>query len=88
MITVRFLPEMMLPGSLGNMFRWARGRQWDTMGADPYVLQSFPTACSVPQPCQAPCDPMDCSPPGSSVHGILQARTLVWVAMSSSRGSS
>ena len=32
------------------------------------------------------CDPMDCSPPGSSVHGILQARILDWVAMSSSRG--
>ena len=34
------------------------------------------------------CDPMDCSPPGSSVHGILQARTLEWVAMPFSRGSS
>ena len=34
------------------------------------------------------CNPMDCSPPDSSVHGILQARTLEWVAMSSSRGSS
>ena len=34
------------------------------------------------------CDPMGCSPPGSSVHGILQARTLEWVAMPSSRGSS
>ena len=33
------------------------------------------------------CDPMDRSPPGSSVHGILQARTLEWVAISSSRGS-
>ena len=32
------------------------------------------------------CDPMDCSPPGSSVHGILQARTLEWDAMASSRG--
>jgi len=31
---------------------------------------------------------MDCSPPGSSVHGILQARILEWVAMPSSRGSS
>ena len=31
------------------------------------------------------CDPMDCSPPGSSVHGILQAGTLEWVAISSSR---
>ena len=34
------------------------------------------------------CDPTDCSPPGSSVHGILQARMLEWVAMPSSRGSS
>ena len=34
------------------------------------------------------CDPMDYSPPGSSVHGILQARILEWVAMPSSRGSS
>ena len=33
------------------------------------------------------CDPLDCSPPGSSVHGILQARKLEWVAISSSRGS-
>ena len=34
------------------------------------------------------CDPMDCSPPGSSVRGALQARILEWVAMASSRGSS
>ena len=33
------------------------------------------------------CSPMDCSPPGSSVHGILQARILEWVAMPSSRRS-
>ena len=33
------------------------------------------------------CDPMDCSPPGSSVHGILQARILEWVAMPSTMGS-
>ena len=32
------------------------------------------------------CDPMDCSPPGSSAHGIFQARILEWVAMPSSRG--
>ena len=34
------------------------------------------------------CDPVDCSLPGSSVHGILQARILEWVAISFSRGSS
>ena len=34
------------------------------------------------------CDPTDCSPSGSSVHGILQARVLEWVTISFSRGSS
>ena len=34
------------------------------------------------------CDPTDCSPPGSSVYGILQARILEWVAIPFSRGSS
>ena len=38
------------------------------------------------QSCLTFCDPMDCSPPGSSVHGSLQARVLEWVAMPSSRG--
>ena len=37
--------------------------------------------------CPTLCNPMDCSPPGSSVHGILQGRILEWVAMPSSRGS-
>ena len=34
------------------------------------------------------CDPMDCTPPGFSVHGILQARILGWVAIPFSRGPS
>ena len=42
----------------------------------------------VAQSCLTLCDPVDCSLPGSSVHGILQARILEWVALSSSRGSS
>ena len=40
------------------------------------------------QSCLTPCDAMDCSPPGSSVHGILQARIPEWVAMPFPRGSS
>ena len=40
------------------------------------------------QSCPTLCDPMDCSLPGSSLHGILQARVLEWVAISFSRGSS
>ena len=39
------------------------------------------------QLCPTLCDPIDCSPPGSSVHGSLQARILEWVAISSSRVS-
>ena len=39
----------------------------------------------VAQSCPTLCDPMDCSAPGSSVHGIPQARILEWVAMPSSR---
>ena len=38
--------------------------------------------------CLTSCNPMDWSPPGSSVHGILQARVLEWVAISFSRGAS
>ena len=38
--------------------------------------------------CPTPCNPMNCSPPGSSVHGTLQARILEWIAISFSRGSS
>ena len=44
--------------------------------------------CSVAQLCLTLCDPMDCSPPGSSVHGIFQARILEWVAVSFSGVSS
>ena len=44
-------------------------------------------ACWLAQSCLTLCDPMDCSPPGFSVHRILQARIQEWVAMPSSRGS-
>ena len=44
--------------------------------------------CLVAQSCLTLCDPMDCSPPGISVHRISQARILEWVVISSSRGSS
>ena len=50
----------------------------DTDESESEVTQSCPTFSG----------PMDCSPPGSSVHGIFQARILEWVAISFSRGSS
>ena len=56
-----------------------------------YFREKLITACAVcllTQLCLTLCDPVDCSLPGSSVRGILQARILEWVAMSSSRESS
>ena len=57
------------------------------------VMKIFPyiflrVESEVTQSCLTLCDPMDCSPPGSSVHGILQARPLEQVAISSSKGNS
>ena len=46
------------------------------------------TLSEVAQLCPTLCDPTDCSPPGSSIHGIFQPRILQWVANAFSRGSS
>ena len=51
-------------------------------------FDTFHFTSEVTQSCLTLCDPVDCSPLGSSVHGILQARILEWVAISFSRGSS
>ena len=48
----------------------------------------FMCVCVCARSCLTLCNPMDCSPPDSSVHGIFQARILVWVAISFSRRSS
>ena len=51
-------------------------------------LKPLKVKALVAQSCATLCDPMDCSLPGSSVHGILQARILEWVAILFSKGSS
>ena len=53
-----------------------------------YVCVCVCVCVLVTQSCPALCDLMDCSPPGSSVHGTLQARILEWITISFSRGSS
>ena len=58
----------------------ARSIHWEPHWKEVKVL--------VAQSCPTLCDPMHCSPPGSSVHGIFQVRILEWVAISFSRGSS
>ena len=50
--------------------------------------QIHTVSLKVTQSCLTLCDSMDCSPSGFSVRGILQARTVEWVAMPSSRASS
>ena len=52
------------------------------------LLRKCKQVSEVSQSCPTLCDPTDCSLPGSSVHGIFQARILEWVAISFSRGSS
>ena len=52
------------------------------------TIKKAESESEVAQSCLTLCDPMDCSPPSSSVHGILQARVLEWVAISFSRRSS
>ena len=68
-------------------------RPWDSPGKNTgagchSLLQCMKvkSETEVAQSCLTLCDPMDCSAPGSSVHGILQARTLEWVAIPFSRG--
>ena len=57
---------------------WGIHLVWSESDKNVLVAQSYPTLGN----------PMDCGPPGSSAHGILQARILEWVAMPSSRGFS
>ena len=58
-------------------------------GRDVYIISGYIILCAESlQLCLTLCGPMDYSPPGSSVHGILQARILAWATTPSSRGSS
>ena len=59
---------------------------WIVLGICTSVMTCVPAQSL--QSCLTLWDPMECNPPGSSVHGILQARILEWVAMPFSRGSS
>ena len=52
----------------------------------PFPSPMHESESEVTQACLTLCDSVDCSPPGSFVHGILQARILEWVAISFSRG--
>ena len=62
---------------------WKKTKKEDKFNG--HILRSFESESEVGQSCPTLCDPMDCSLPGSSVHGIFQARVLEWVAISPSK---
>ena len=71
--------------------KWHTSSQWGFTNSTPSPAETTVTsicACSVAQSCQTLCSPMNCSQPGSSVQGVLQARILEGVAILFSRGSS
>ena len=90
------LPKCLKSLLLGNSLPWSLGKLlwkselvfWELTHS--YLLwtkqQNFMLCAQSLQSCPTLCDPMNCSLPGSSVHSILQARLLEWVAMPSSRG--
>ena len=71
-------PEPAFQGSLGGPGE----------GKIIWVVLGWMRACVNAHSCLTLCDPMECRPPGSSVHGISQAKILKWVAISFWRGSS
>ena len=73
------------PGSSVHGISQARILEWVAISFSNYysaAAAAAAAAAKLPQSCPTLCDPIDSSPPGSLVPGILQARTLEWVAIS------
>ena len=73
--------EVLIPGSISGMCNNVDHCLFEILFSPTLYSNTLLCLCLVPQLCPILCDPMDCSPPGSSVHGILQARILEWVAI-------
>ena len=69
---------------------WASPGKNTGVGGCHFLLQctKVKSESEVAQLCPTPSDPMDCSPPGSTIHGIFQARVLEWVAIAFSKKGS
>ena len=89
-VSCRFLLQgiFLTQGSNAGCLHWQADCLPLSHQASPPGLVGVISEVKVAQSCLTLCDHMDCSPPGSSVQGILQARILGWAAISSSRGSS
>ena len=82
LLATSWMAAYQAPPSMG----FSRQEYWS--GVPLPSLRTNAAAAKSLQSCSTLCDPIDGSLPGSSVHGILQARILKWVAISFSRGSS
>ena len=74
---ISFFPQAILPST-----------DWLSLSFQAHGRRGLHWVSEVAQSCWTLCDPVDCSPPDSSIHAILQARVLEWVAISFSRESS
>ena len=83
--------KKLLSGRTGTLTHDKKANKWWNWDLNPISQGFFLTLspilgiecmCSVAQLCPTICDPIDCSPPGSFVHGNFQARILEWVAIS------
>ena len=83
LVPLHFLKPAWTSGSSRFMYCWSPA--WRILSI---TLLACEVWSEVAQLCPTLCDPMNYSLPGSSVHGIFQARVLEWVAVSFSRGSS
>ena len=90
-VAVSFFRESSWPRNRGFisciLYCWAT-REASSICLHPCIHAYTVYVCSVSQSCLTFCDPLDCSPPGSSARGIFQARILECIAISPSRGSS
>ena len=84
-----FWPQQLLGSVYGESMpvrmEWGPAAEWKVDRKGSFTLTLFQgtccCCCDVAQSCPTPSDPMDCSPPGSSVHGIFQATVLEWGAI-------
>ena len=74
--------ETVYTGRRGHLKSVSSTNRWKKVGGQRWRRPHVGVHAWVAQSCLTLCDPMDCSLPGSSVHGILQARILEWVASS------
>ena len=81
-----FTEELLLRETQRKQTRFFASEDKKKKAVMKWIKKNHESESEVAQSCPTLCDPVDYSPPGSSIHGILQARILEWVAIFFSRG--